>query len=93
MNLCMLRTLVGTSISLISFMLENRGLTSLFITKKPRYSVYVFSNNDFYEFALILLHQFFVEIYLMHLDGTLTHFDSLLVHHICTHIPFWSLRK
>ena len=50
-NLRRSRTLVGTSIALIDSTLDDSGLTPLFLTQKPRYSVYVRPKKDFSAFT------------------------------------------
>ena len=47
MNLPMSHTLVEIFIDLITYNLDNRGLTSLLATQKPIYSISVRPNNDF----------------------------------------------
>ena len=76
MNLHMLRTLAGTSIALVDYTLDNRVLTPLLITQKPRYSVYFFQRITFINLSSIPLLQVFVELYLMILDGPYSHFSN-----------------
>ena len=51
MNLCTLRTLVGTLFVWNNYTLDDKGLTPFLLNHKPRNSVYVFPKNDFSTFA------------------------------------------
>ena len=51
MNLIMSHTLVGTAIALIASNLDDRGIISLLLTHKSRYSVSVCTNNYFSAFT------------------------------------------
>ena len=74
MNLRTFRTSVGKFIALIAFILDNRGLTPLLVTHKPRYSVFVRPKNDFLHLLLIPLPRVFVELYILILDGPSSRF-------------------
>ena len=50
MKLSMLYTFVETPISLIAYIIDDRGFTPLLLTQKPRYSVSVCLENDFSAF-------------------------------------------
>ena len=50
-NLRKLHNFVGASITLIASTLDDRDITSLLLTQKPRYSVSIHSKNDFSEFT------------------------------------------
>ena len=49
-NLHISRDLVGTYIALIAYTLDDRGLTPLLLTQKPRYSVSVCPEKDLSSF-------------------------------------------